>query len=136
MRPPLASNSNQNIKEYSKATTPISKELPQVVIVSNGRAAYTEQQDKMTKSVDMFNGKSLTIDSSLGVAPSCGRFNSVDSPLTLGTFLGRPKEKTRSEYIAGGNRDVTGKVYKQADKLIFVKPQLPKTGWILHGQIG
>ncbi|KAL1402608.1 hypothetical protein pipiens_020533, partial [Culex pipiens pipiens] len=94
MRPPRASNSNQNVKEYSKATTPISKELPQVVIVSNGRAASTEQ-DKLTKSVDMFNGKSLTIDSSLGVAPSCGRFNSVDSPLTLGTILGRPKEKKR-----------------------------------------
>ncbi|KAL1377620.1 hypothetical protein pipiens_016141 [Culex pipiens pipiens] len=42
MRQPRASNSNQNIKEYSKATTPISKELPQVVIVSNGRAASTE----------------------------------------------------------------------------------------------
>lgn len=32
----------------------------------------------------MFDGKSLTIDSSLGVAPSCGRSNSVDSLRTAG----------------------------------------------------
>ncbi|KAL9707910.1 hypothetical protein quinque_011428 [Culex quinquefasciatus] len=98
-RQPRASNSNQDIKEYSNATTPTSKEPPQVVIVANGRAASTEDdrgkdqqikespsglQDKMTKSVDMFDGKSLTIDSSLGVAPSCGRSNSVDSLRTAG----------------------------------------------------
>ncbi|XP_029727079.1 GTPase-activating protein CdGAPr isoform X2 [Aedes albopictus] len=92
-RQPRQSNSNQDIKEYSNPTTPTNKEPP--VIVTNGRTLNEEQsvkhdqngaikesnsgflQDKMTKSVDIFDGKSLTIE-------SCARSNSVDSLRTTG----------------------------------------------------
>ncbi|XP_062548447.1 GTPase-activating protein CdGAPr-like isoform X2 [Armigeres subalbatus] len=92
-RQPRQSNSNQDIKEYSNPTTPTNKDPP--VIVTNGRALNEERsvkpdqngamkesnsgvmQEKMTKSVDIFDGKSLTID-------SCARSNSVDSLRTTG----------------------------------------------------
>lgn len=92
-RQPRQSNSNQDIKEYSNPTTPTNKEPP--VIVTNGRTLNEERsakldqngaikesnsgllQDKMTKSVDIFDGKSLTIE-------SCARSNSVDSLRTTG----------------------------------------------------
>ncbi|XP_058821898.1 GTPase-activating protein CdGAPr isoform X2 [Topomyia yanbarensis] len=91
-RQPRQSNSNQDIKEYSNASTPTSKEPP--LIVANGRAVIEERvkpeqngelkesnsgllQDKLTKSVDLFDGKSLTIE-------SCARSNSVDSLRTTG----------------------------------------------------
>ncbi|XP_058453038.1 GTPase-activating protein CdGAPr isoform X2 [Malaya genurostris] len=91
-RQPRQSNSNQDIKEYSNASTPTSKEPP--LIVANGRTVIEERvkpepngdlkksnsgllQDKMTKSVDLFDGKSLTIE-------SCARSNSVDSLRTAG----------------------------------------------------
>ncbi|XP_055644921.1 GTPase-activating protein CdGAPr isoform X2 [Toxorhynchites rutilus septentrionalis] len=91
-RQPRQSNSNHDIKEYSNVTTPTSKEPP--VIITNGRSLDegSEQpeanvglkesnsglvQDKMTKSVDLFDGKSLTIE-------SCARSNSVDSLRTTG----------------------------------------------------
>lgn len=91
-RQPRQSNSNQDIKEYSNATTPTNKEPP--VIIANGRAMDEERVqpaqngtiqesnsglllDKMTKSIDIFDGKSLTIE-------SCARSNSVDSLRTAG----------------------------------------------------
>ncbi|XP_055540559.1 GTPase-activating protein CdGAPr isoform X2 [Wyeomyia smithii] len=91
-RQPRQSNSNQDIKEYSNASTPTSKDPP--VIITNGRTPDQERmkpdqngcikesnsgllQDKMTKSVDLFDGKSLTIE-------SCARSSSVDSLRTTG----------------------------------------------------
>ncbi|XP_053692745.1 GTPase-activating protein CdGAPr isoform X3 [Sabethes cyaneus] len=91
-RQPRQSNSNQDIKEYSNASTPTSKNPP--VIIANGRTPDEERmkpdqngcikesnsgllQDKMTKSVDLYDGKSLTIE-------SCARSSSVDSLRTAG----------------------------------------------------
>ncbi|XP_065083531.1 GTPase-activating protein CdGAPr isoform X2 [Ochlerotatus camptorhynchus] len=93
-RQPRQSNSNQDIKEYSNPSTPTAKEPP--VIITNGRPLNEERpakpdqngtikesssalvQDKVAKTgVDLFDGKSLTID-------SCARSNSVDSLRTTG----------------------------------------------------
>ncbi|XP_055613928.1 GTPase-activating protein CdGAPr isoform X2 [Uranotaenia lowii] len=103
-RQPRQSNSNHDMKEYSPATTPTSKDAPTTIVTNGGRTITIEERsggnsrgavvmdqnggavkestsglllDKMTKSVDLYDGKARTID-------SCARSNSVDSLRTAG----------------------------------------------------